>query len=158
MSAAPKIYDVQLRGCVVICHNTIHLRTLPRAHSSPFSPSSFVDLRKLNMDDYLPEASNLLSSDTQVPVRDTCEDEDQDEDEMLRRAIALSLTNDDAQVCEPRPESNVESYQYSPLPSTDKTIRLLCIPPADHISDPLVCQMRQVRLNDQPEYAALSYT
>ena len=110
------------------------------------------------MGDYLPEASNLVSSDTQVPVSDTCEDENQDEEEMLRWAIALSLTNDDAQVCEPRPDSNLESYQYSPLPSTDKTIRLLCIPPADHISDPLVCQMRQVRLIDKPEYAALSYT
>ena len=110
------------------------------------------------MGDSLPEASNLLSSDTQVPVSDTCKDEDQDEDEMLRRAVALSLTTDGAQVCEPRPDSNLESYQYSPLPSTDKTIRLLCIPPADHISDPLVCQMRQVRLIDKPEYAALSYT
>ena len=110
------------------------------------------------MGDYLPEASNLVSSDTQVPVRDTCEDEDQDEDEMLRRAIDLSLRNDDAQVCEPRPDCNLETYQYSPLPSTDKTIRLLCIPPADHISDPLVCQMRQVSLIDKPEYAALSYT
>ena len=110
------------------------------------------------MGDDLPEASNLVSSDTEVPVSDTCEDEDQDEDEMLRRAIDLSLTNDDATVCEPRRESNLEDYQYSPLPSTDKTIRLLCIPPADHISDPLVCQMRQVRLIDKPEYAALSYT
>ena len=110
------------------------------------------------MGDDLPEASNLVSSDTEVPVSDTCEDEDEDEDEMLRRAIVLSLTNDDATVCEPRPESNLEDYQYSPLPSTDKTIRLLCTPPADHISDPLVCQMRQVRLIDKPEYAALSYT
>ena len=110
------------------------------------------------MGDDLPEASNLVSSDTEVPVSDTCEDEDQDEDEMLRRAIDLSLTNDDATVCEPRPESNLEDYQYSPLPSTDKTIRLLCIPPADHISDPLVCQMHQVRFIDKPQYTALSYT
>ena len=92
------------------------------------------------------------------PVSDTCEDEDQDEDEMLRRAIDLSLRNDDEEVCEPHPDCNLENYQYSPLPSTDKTIRLLCIPPADHISDPLICQMRQVRLSDKPEYSALSYT
>ena len=104
MSAAPESYDV---------HNTT------KGTQLAFSPSSFVDLRKLNMGDYLPEASNLVSSDTQVPVSDTCEDEDQDEDEMLRRAIDLSLRNDDAQVCEPRPESNLQEYQYSPLPSTD---------------------------------------
>ena len=110
------------------------------------------------MGDYLPETSNLPSSDTRVPVSDTCEDEDQDEDETLMRAVELSLWNDDALVCESRPESNLENYQYSPLPSTDKIIRLLCIPPADHISDPLICQMRQVRLNDKPEYSALSYT
>ena len=85
------------------------------------------------MGDDLPETSNLLSSDVQAPVsgKITCEDEDQDEDEMLRRAIDLSLRNDDAPVCEPQPESKLENYQYSPLPATDKTIRLLCIPPAD---------------------------
>lgn len=110
------------------------------------------------MGDYSPEASNLVSNDTQVPVSDTCGDEDQDEDEMLRRAIELSLRNDDAEVCEPRPDCKIENYQYSPLPLTETTIRLLCIPPADHISDPLVCQMHQVRLNDKPKYAALSYT
>ena len=76
---------------------------------------------------------------------------------MLRRAIALSLTSDDATVCEPRRESNRENYQYSPLPSNDRTIRLLCIPPANHFLDPLVCQMHQVRLIDKPKYAALSY-
>ena len=110
------------------------------------------------MGDDLPENSNLLSSDAQAPVSGTCEDEDQDEDEMLRRAIDLSLTNDDARVCEPPLESKLENYQYSPLPTTDKTIRLLCIPPEEQISKPLVCQMRQVRLIDKPEYAALSYT
>ena len=110
------------------------------------------------MDDDIPEASNLVSSDTKDPVSDTCEDEDQDEDEMLRQTIDLSLRNDDSPVCEPRPESKLENYQYSPLPTTDKTIRLLCIPPADNIADPLVCQMYQVRLIDKPEYAALSYT
>ena len=93
------------------------------------------------MGDDIPEALSLVSSDTEVPVSDTCEDADQDEDEMLRRAIDLSLRNDDAPVCEPRPESKLENYQYSPLPTTDKTIRLLCIPPADNIADPLVCQM-----------------
>ena len=123
-----------------------------------FIPSSFVDLRKLNMGDDLPEASNLVSSDVQAPISGRCEDEDQDEAEMLRRTIDLSLTNDDASVCEPRPESNLENYQYSPLPSNDRTIRLLCIPPADDISDTLVCDMRHVRLIDKPEYAALSYT
>ena len=110
------------------------------------------------MGDDLREASNLVSSDVQVPVSGTCEDEDQDEDEMLRWAIDLSLRNDDASVCEPRPESKLENYQYSPLPTTDKTIRLLCIPPADNIADPLVCQMHQVILIDKPKYAALSYT
>ena len=110
------------------------------------------------MGDDLPENLNLLSSDAQAPVSGTCEDEDQDEDEMLRRAIDLSLTNDDARVCEPPLESKLENYQYSPLPTTDKTIRLLCIPPEEQISKPLVCQMRQVRLIDKPEYAALSYT
>ena len=110
------------------------------------------------MVDYLPEASKPVSSDTQAPVSDTCEDEDQDEDEMLRRAIDLSLRNDDAQVCEPRPGSDLENYQHSPIPSIDKTIRLLCIPPADRNSDPLVCQIHQVRLIDKPKYAALSYT
>ena len=74
------------------------------------------------------------------------------------RANELSLWNDDALVGESRPESTLENYQYSPLPSSDNTIRLLCIPPADHISDPLVCQMRQVKLNDKSEYSALSYT
>ena len=106
----------------------------------------------------LPKVSNPVSGDTQVPASDTCEDENQDEDEMLSRAIDLSLRNDDAPVCEPPLESNFENYQYSPLPSTDKTIRLLRIPPADHFSDPLVCQMHQVRLIDKPEYAALSYS
>ena len=110
------------------------------------------------MGDDLPETSNLTSSDVQAPVSVTYEDEDQDEDEMLRRAIDLSLTNDDASVCEPRPESNLENYQYSPIPSNDRTIRLLCIPPTNDISEPLVCQMRQVRLIDKPAYAALSYT
>lgn len=110
------------------------------------------------MGDCLPEASDLASSDTKVPVSDACEDEDQDEDETLTRAIELSLWNDDALACESLPESNLETYLYSPLPSTDKTIRLLCIPPADHISDPLICQMYQARLNDKPEYSALSYT
>lgn len=99
-----------------------------------------------------------LSPVTRKPVSDICEDENQDEEEMLRQAIDLSLRNDDPPVCESRLESNLQDYQYSPLPSTDKTIRLLCIPPADHISDPLVCEMRQARLIDKPEYAALSYT
>ena len=87
-----------------------------------------------------PEASNLVSSDTEVPVFD------------------LSLRNYDAPVCEPCPENRLESYQYSPLPKTDKTIRLLCVLPANNIADPLFCQMHQVRLIDKPEYAALSYT
>lgn len=91
------------------------------------------------MGDISPEAANLVFSDVQAPVTGTCEDADQDEDEMLRRAIDLSLRNDDAPVCEPRPESKLENYQYSPLPTTDKTIRLLCIPPADNITDPLIC-------------------
>ena len=110
------------------------------------------------MGDDLPETSTLPSSDVQAPISGTCEDEDQDEDEMLKRAIELSLRNDDAPECEPRPESKLENYQYSPLPTTDKTIRLLCIPPADDISDTLVCDMHHVRLIDKPEYAALSYT
>ena len=110
------------------------------------------------MSDDLPETSNLSSSDVQAPVSGTCEEEDQDEDEMLRLAIDLSLRNDDAPVCEPQPESKLENYQYSPLPTTDKTIRLLCIPPADDLSVPLVCDMHQVRLIDKPKYAALSYT
>ena len=110
------------------------------------------------MGDNLPEASNLVSSDIEVPISDSYEDEDQDEDEMLRQAIDLSLRDDDAPVCESHPESNLEDYQYTPLPTTDKTIRLLCIPPADNIADPLVCQMSQVRLIDKPEYTALSYT
>ena len=110
------------------------------------------------MGDDLPETSNLTSNDVQAPVSGTCEDEDQDEDEMLRRAIDLSLRSDDAPVCERPLESKLENYQYSPLPATDKTIRLLCIPPTKQISEPVVCQMRQVRLIDKPEYAALSYT
>ena len=105
-----------------------------------------------------PEASNLVSKDVQAPVSGTCEDAHQDEDEMLRRAFNLSLRNDDAPECEPRPQSKLENYQYSPLPTTDKTIRLLCVLPADDIADPLVCQIYQVRLIDKPEYAALSYT
>lgn len=110
------------------------------------------------MGDDLPETSNLPSGDVQAPVSGTCEDEDQDEDEMLRRAIELSLRNDDTPVCESRPESKLENYQYSPLPTIDKTIRLLRIPPADDIADPLVCQMHHVRLIDKPKYVALSYT
>lgn len=77
MSAAPESYDVQLRGSVAICHNTI------KGTQLTFSPSSFVELRKLNMGDYLPEASKLVSCDMEAPYRDTCEDESQDEDKML---------------------------------------------------------------------------
>ena len=94
------------------------------------------------MGDDLPETSELVSSDMEAPYSDTCEIESQDQDKILWQDIDLSLRNDDAPVCESCPESNLQDYQYSSLPSTDKTIRLLCIPPADHISDPLVCQMR----------------
>ena len=144
MSAAPKIYDVQLGGCVVICHNTIYLRTLPKAHSSPL-------VQTLSLIYAKPMWVRASQGDTRG-------DENQDEEEILRQAIDLSPGFVDPPVCESRPESNLQDYQYSHLPSTDKTIRLLCIPPTDHISDPLVCGMRQVRLNDKPVYAALSYT
>ena len=69
---------------------------------------------------------------------------------------------------EPRGGADVqesEGYRYSPLPSTGKTIRLLCVRPAEAINDPIICDMIQVQLADddrqldrRPEYAALSYT
>ena len=51
-----------------------------------------------------------------------------------------------------------ERYRYSPLPSTDRTIRLLCVHPAKSMDDPIICDMHQAQLDCRRPYAALSYT
>ena len=76
---------------------------------------------------------------------------------MVNRAIGMSLEDFDESPGEANvPESG--DYRYSPLPSTDKTIRLLFVHPAKSMDDPIICDMHQTRLGSGREYAALSYT
>lgn len=49
-------------------------------------------------------------------------------------------------------------YRYEPLPTNEKSIRLLRVHPAHAFTDPLICTLRQYSLKQKPLYTALSYS
>lgn len=104
------------------------------------------------------QGASTSAGGPQLPT--TCHDngECEDEAEMLDRAIAMSLEDVHEAPSEAEIYESSRGYRYSPLPSTDRTIRLLCVYPAKSIDDPIICDMHQVQLDGRPEYAALSYT
>ncbi|KAL9066322.1 MAG: hypothetical protein Q9161_007614 [Pseudevernia consocians] len=120
---------------------------LPQDDSS--SRSASAEMQKNERDDQAHQVTSISAGVPPLPVVYDGDGEDEDEAEPPGGADVH--------------ESKI--YRYSPLPSTGKTIRLLCVKPAKSINDPIICDMLQVQLADddqqlghRPEYAALSYT
>ena len=120
---------------------------LPQDDSS--SRSASAEVQKNERDDQAHQVTSISAGVPPLPMAYDGDGEDEDEAEPPGGADVHES----------------EDYRYSPLPSTGKTIRLLCVKPAKSINDPIICDMLQVQLADddqqldrRPEYAALSYT
>ena len=121
------------------------------------SRSASSEAQKNERDDEAHQGASTSAGGPQLPTIYDGDGDCEDEAERLNRAIAMSLEDSD----EPPGGADAHEsgdYRYSPLPSTDKTIRLLCVHSAKSVDDPIICDMLQVQLDGRRVYAALSYT
>ncbi len=121
------------------------------------SRSASSEAQKNQRDDETNQHARTSAEGSQLPTIYHGDGECEDEAEIPNRANTMSLEDSN----EPPSGADVHDsgdYQYSPLPSTDRTIRLLCVYPAKSMDKPIICDMHQVQLDGRPDYAALSYT
>ncbi len=121
------------------------------------SRSASSEAQKNQRDDETNQHARTSAEGPQLPTIYHGDGEYEDEAEILNRANTMSLEDSN----EPPDGVDVHEsggYRYSPLPATDRTIRLLCVYPAKSMDDPIICDMHQTQLDSRREYAALSYT